>query len=76
MDDPAKALQRYEAVRIPRTSKIQKVSHARALTNHLPDGPAQQRRDMSFAAADPLTDNGWIYSYDPDAELASMAGWA
>jgi salicylate hydroxylase len=63
--DPPRALQRYEALRIPRTRRLQEASHARSLTNHLPDGPEQQARDRSFAGADPLLANRWIYAYDP-----------
>ncbi len=37
--DPAAALARYEELRIPRTTRLQEVSHARAHVNHLPDGP-------------------------------------
>lgn len=68
--DPARALRRYEALRIPRTSRIQQLSHARALINHLPDGPEQEARDRSFAESDPLAASGWIYGYDPDAGSA------
>ncbi|WP_327583706.1 FAD-dependent monooxygenase [Nonomuraea sp. NBC_00507] len=64
--DPSQALRRYETLRIPRTRRLQEVSHARALINHLPDGPEQQARDKSFADADPLVANGWIYAYDLD----------
>jgi salicylate hydroxylase len=62
------ALRRYEALRIPRTTQLQNVSHARAHVNHLPDGPEQETRDKSFSEADPLLANGWIYSYDPHGE--------
>ena len=62
-DWPA-ALAEYEALRRPRTTRLQEVSHARAHANHLPDGPEQEARDASFAAADPLAANAWIYGYD------------
>lgn len=65
-DDPPTALRRYEALRIPRTSRMQVVSHSRSEINHLPDGPEQQARDESFAGQDPLIANRWIYGYDPD----------
>jgi salicylate hydroxylase len=68
--DPVRALHRYESLRIPRTSRLQRLSHARSDINHLPDGPEQRARDRSLAAADPLVANGWIYGYDPYAELA------
>jgi salicylate hydroxylase len=67
---PAKALQRYESIRIGRATRLQEVSHARAHVNHLPDGPEQEARDQSLAAADPLTASGWIYAYDPDTAEA------
>jgi salicylate hydroxylase len=63
--DPAASLQRYEAARIPRTTRLQEVSHGRAHVNHLPDGPEQEARDKAFTEADPLVANGWIYSYAP-----------
>lgn len=62
--EPEEALRRYEALRMPRTTRLQEASHGRAHVNHLPDGPEQQARDEAFAAGDPLRDNGWIYSYD------------
>jgi salicylate hydroxylase len=63
--NPAGALRRYEAARIPRTTRLQEVSHARGHLNHLPDGPDQRARDEAFAAADALAANAWIYAYDP-----------
>jgi salicylate hydroxylase len=66
---PARALRLYESLRIGRTTRLQEISHARAHINHLPDGPEQQARDQSLAAADPLAASAWIYAYD--AETAS-----
>lgn len=74
LGNPPRALIRYERLRIPRTRRLQEVSHARSLTNHLPDGPEQRARDKSFAEADPLVANGWIYSYDLDDALAETSG--
>ena len=65
--DPAAALRRYEELRIPRTTRLQEVSHARAHVNHLPDGPEQRARDASFKDTDPLTASAWIYAHDPEA---------
>ncbi|WP_021599333.1 FAD-dependent monooxygenase [Actinomadura welshii] len=73
LDDPSRALRRYEELRIPRTTRLQEVSHGRAHINHLPDGPEQRARDASFAEADPLVANGWIYGYDPDDALGIHA---
>jgi hypothetical protein len=71
-DDPALALRRYEETRVPRTTRLQTVSHGRAHINHLPDGPEQRARDAAYAAQDPLAANGWIHGYDPDKELREV----
>jgi salicylate hydroxylase len=63
---PARALRRYESLRIGRTTRLQEISRARAHVNHLPDGPEQEARDRSLAAADPLVASAWIYAYDPE----------
>jgi salicylate hydroxylase len=65
--DPVAALLRYEELRIPRTTRLQEVSHARAHVNHLPDGPEQRARDAAFSGTDPLAASGWIYAHDADA---------
>lgn len=70
LDDPAAALNRYEQLRIPRTTRLQELSRGRSHINHLPDGPEQRERDIAFTRADPLVANGWIYGYDPGPELA------
>jgi salicylate hydroxylase len=64
---PAAALRRYEELRIPRTTRLQQVSHARAHVNHLPDGPEQQARDAGFATTDALAASAWIYAHDAHA---------
>ncbi|MGH3250406.1 MAG: FAD-dependent monooxygenase, partial [Trebonia sp.] len=58
----------YEELRIPRTTRLQEVSHARAHVNHLPDGPEQRARDASFSGTDPLVASAWIYAHDPESE--------
>ena len=68
--DPPAALRRYAELRIPRTTRLQQVSHARAHVNHLPDGPEQRTRDASFSDVDPLAASAWIYAYDPQADPA------
>ena len=68
--DPAAALRRYEALRKPRTTRVQLGSHARLHANHLPDGPEQLARDEAFAGQDPLAFNGWIYGHDPEEGAA------
>jgi 2-polyprenyl-6-methoxyphenol hydroxylase-like FAD-dependent oxidoreductase/protocatechuate 3,4-dioxygenase beta subunit len=70
---PARALRRYESLRIERTTRLQQVSHARAHINHLPDGPEQEARDQSLAGQDPLIASGWIYAYDPETAGSGTA---
>jgi salicylate hydroxylase len=70
---PARALQRYESLRIARTTHLQQASHARAHINHLPDGLEQETRDQALAAGDPLAASRWIYAYDPEAAGAGAA---
>ncbi|WP_326762621.1 FAD-dependent monooxygenase [Streptomyces phaeochromogenes] len=65
-NDPERALKRYEAARIERTTRLQEISHGRREINHLPDGPEQQARDAALAESDPLVRNGWIYGYDAE----------
>jgi 2-polyprenyl-6-methoxyphenol hydroxylase-like FAD-dependent oxidoreductase len=74
--DPAAALRRYEALRKPRTTRLQAVSHERLHVNHLPDGPGQQARDARLAREDPLAHNGWIYGHDPEQAFAPGSGRA
>lgn len=66
------ALQRYDAIRRPRASRVQRMSRGRELRNHLPDGPAQQQRDAELAAGQPLRDSAWLYGHDLDADLRAL----
>ncbi|WP_409332414.1 FAD-dependent monooxygenase [Trujillonella humicola] len=70
---PRRALQRYQALRMERATRLQEMSHARADVNHLPDGPEQRARDAALAEADPLVASGWIYGYDATA-VGARAG--
>jgi salicylate hydroxylase len=67
--DPAAALRRYAELRMPRTARLQEVSHARAHINHLPDGPDQRARDVGFSTTDPLAASAWIYAHDAGAPV-------
>jgi salicylate hydroxylase len=62
----AEALARYQAVRGPRTARVQLASRGRRAHHHLPDGPEQRARDAAFASDDPLAHNAWLYSYDAE----------
>jgi salicylate hydroxylase len=61
------ALARYEAVRVPRATRVQQASRGRQAHHHLPDGPEQRARDDAFAGDDPLAHNAWLYGYDAEA---------
>jgi salicylate hydroxylase len=66
--DVPDALALYEQIRRPRASRVQQLSRGRIDRNHLPDGAEQQRRDAEFAVRDPLSDIGWLYGYDAEAD--------
>jgi salicylate hydroxylase len=73
-DVPA-ALRHYEALRLPRTARIQKVAAGNKTRNHLPDGPEQRERDAAMAAgaADwSIGASAWVY--DHDATVAAASG--
>jgi salicylate hydroxylase len=73
-------LQRYEAIRKPRTSKVQKGARMRAEFFHLVDGEEQRQRDAMLAddslpqEAAWLFNTGWIYGHDIEQELREGAG--
>ena len=61
------ALRRYEALRLPRASRVQGLSEVNKMRFHLPDGPAQQARDAEMARG--TTDFSpkavaWLYGHD------------
>jgi salicylate hydroxylase len=62
------ALQRYDAIRRPRASRVQLMSRGREVRNHLPDGPEQQQRDADLASGNPLRDSAWLYGHDLAAD--------
>lgn len=75
--DVATALRRYEALRIPRTTRVSELSYGNKHRFHLPDGPAQEARDARMAAG--ATDFSfaavaWIYGHDAGAPYQRQAG--
>jgi salicylate hydroxylase len=65
-DIPA-ALQRYEAIRWPRTSRVQAASMANKARFHLEDGSEQEERDRLMATGSTDWSNSaiaWIYGHD------------
>jgi salicylate hydroxylase len=69
-DDVAAALRRYEAVRLPRVTRLQAMSRANKTRFHMPDGPEQFARDAEWARAGDRAPDAlrWLYAHDP-AEL-------
>jgi len=69
-DDVPGALRRYEALRLPRASRIQALSTENKTRFHLPDGPEQRERDARMAGGSTdfaLKAVEWIYSHDAAA---------
>jgi salicylate hydroxylase len=63
----AAALRRYEAVRIPRASRLQAMSMDNKTRFHLPDGPEQRKRDAQMSAGSTdwsFAAVSWIYEHD------------
>jgi salicylate hydroxylase len=65
--DVEAAFRRYEAVRLPRASKIQSLSAQNKVRFHLPDGPEQEERDRRMATRSTdwsIEAVAWIYGHD------------
>ena len=73
-DEIPAALELYEALRRPRTSRVQRWSRLTADWMHLPDGPAAERRDARMAEAP--ADLAWIHGYDVEAALTGTPALA
>lgn len=72
-DVPA-ALRRYEALRLPRATRLQEMSRANKMRFHLPDGPGQQARDAAMATGGDrsIPAIGWLYAHDASAIEATI----
>ena len=71
-DEVPAAFARYQALRLPRASRLQMLSAANKTRFHLDDGPAQQARDAEMARGRTewsLDAVAWLYGHD--AWLAS-----
>jgi salicylate hydroxylase len=68
--DAARALQRYQLLRMARATEVQRRSNEARYQEHLPDGPEQQLRDEQFALRDSLEYNSWLYDHDAVAHAA------
>lgn len=63
------ALRRYEALRRPRTTRIQEGSRTNGKTFHLSDRDQQQQRDQALQNENPLMQD-WLLNYDVEQLLA------
>jgi salicylate hydroxylase len=65
-DDPVAALRHYEALRLPRVTRLQQMSRANKTRFHLRDGPEQQARDALWATAGDRSPDAlrWLYDFD------------
>src|SRR3954468_21411880 len=68
-DDPTAALHRYQALRLPRVTRLQQMSRANKLRFHMRDGPEQEARDAEWATAGDRSPDAlrWLYAHDPAA---------
>jgi salicylate hydroxylase len=71
-DDVPSALRRYEEFRKPRATRLQEASAANRTRFHLPDGPAQQKRDEGMANAGDRSLDAIAWLYEHDAGAASV----
>ena len=77
--DPAVALAQYEALRRPRTSRVQLESRERGRTYHLSSRVAQVKRDIAYMVRNIINPQStglkanWVYDYDAVAEAANPA---
>lgn len=60
------ALRRYERIRLPRTTRIQRQSRDNAKTFHLSDGAAQRHRDTTARTSPGLDRHEWLFAYDAE----------
>jgi salicylate hydroxylase len=64
-DDLPAALRRYEALRLPRATRVQAMSRGNAARFHLPDGPEQRARDAAMASSFGLSPEiEWLFGHD------------
>ncbi|MCE7080573.1 FAD-dependent monooxygenase [Streptomyces sp. ST2-7A] len=64
------ALRRYESLRLPRTTELQRDSRGTTAATHLPDGEAQRARDAALRHAGDLRSMARWYGHDAMAVAA------
>ena len=78
-EDVELALRRYEAIRIPRTARVQLTSRAQGQKNHLTSPWARLRRDLVYRFRNLINPQstgfkaGWVYEYDAASVDATPA---
>ncbi len=67
--DPAGTLRRYEALRLPRVTRLQQMSRANKHRYHMPDGPEQEARDRAMVATRERAPESmqWLFGFDAGA---------
>lgn len=68
-DDFRQAFDRYEALRMRRTRRVQRYSRFAQRALHVPDGPETERRNAGFSTT--AEDIAWIHEYDVEENLAA-----
>jgi salicylate hydroxylase len=64
-DELPAALRRYEALRLPRATRVQAMSRGNAERFHLADGPGQRARDAAMASGFGLSPEiEWLFGHD------------
>jgi salicylate hydroxylase len=66
---PAETLRRYEALRLPRVTRLQQMSRANKHRYHMPDGPEQEARDRAMVATRERAPESmqWLFGFDAGA---------
>jgi len=76
LPDPVHALRQYEDLRRDRTASVQLAARRNETMFHLPDGPDQRDRDRRLAATSgekAVHRNAWVFGYDVEEVMASLA---
>ena len=67
------ALRRYEALRMPRTARVQLASRANGGTFHMSDGPEQRERDAALRrGSGDFASYDWLWAVGPDAAPTAL----
>jgi salicylate hydroxylase len=75
--DVPEALRRYEALRLPRASRVQGLSEVNKTRFHLPDGAGQQARDAEMARGTTdwsLKAVAWLYGHNAGEPEGTPSG--